>query len=127
MSCCRRLAAVLAGVDLDFQLQPGFRLSLGRKPEDQMRGMPRLFPVALAQPAECIPDGIDGVTDGLRPNLDQIDVLGIAQRTIKQQLVDGGAAPEGDRPGVTDRRNGARDVRRNGARIRWTEQASRGG
>jgi hypothetical protein len=28
--------------------------------------------------------------------------------------------------GVTDRRNGAGDDRRNGARIRWTEQASRG-
>jgi hypothetical protein len=51
---------------------------------------------AFAQPRQRVPDSIDGVADGLCPRLHQIEVLGVSQRPLEKQFVDGGTAAEGD-------------------------------
>jgi hypothetical protein len=71
-------------------------IGLGCELEDQMHRMPGLFTVALAEPRQGVTDRIDGTADGFGPRLHQVDVLRIAQRLLEQQLVDRGAAAEGN-------------------------------
>ena len=61
--------------------------------------MAGLLALALAQPRERIADGVDRGADGLGLRLHQIDIFGVAQRLLEQQLVDGRATAEGDLSG----------------------------
>ena len=66
---------VLAGVDLDLQLERRLWGRLGREAEDQVHRMPRLLAVALAEPGERVADGIDRRADRLGLRLHQVDVF----------------------------------------------------
>ena len=61
--------------------------------------MPGLLAVALAEPRQRVADGVHRGADGLGLCLHQVDVFGVAQRLLEQQLVDGRAAAERDLSG----------------------------
>ena len=86
---------MLARVDLDLELQGRGRLGLGRKAEHEVHRVPGLFALALAQPGECVADGIDRRADRFGFRLHKVDVFRVAQRLLEEQLVDRGSTAEG--------------------------------
>ena len=91
---------MLAGIDLDLQTQPHRRYVLGLEPVAERHPALRLLPPRAAKP------GIERISQGVhhragRPGLylNQIDILGVPRGRRQVELVERGAATEGERPG----------------------------
>ena len=92
-----QLGEMLAGVDLDLEPQPQWRYVLGGETVHQVD--PALLELPLWPAEPRVQDGanpIEGLTDGLRVHLHQIDVLGVSGRRCEVQLVQRGSAAESE-------------------------------
>ena len=61
-----------------------------------MHGMDGRLAFAGTHPSQSSTNGVHRFADGSGLNLDQIDVFGIPQGLLEEQLVDGCAAAKGD-------------------------------
>src|SRR5690606_8626973 len=87
---------VFAGVDLDLELQRRLQIGLRGESKHQVDRVPSLNSIESPKPRQRFPDRINSRADRLRLRLYQVDVFGITQRSLEQQLVDCRATAERD-------------------------------
>ncbi len=91
---------VLARVDLDLEVKPPHRRDLRVEPVEERHTRSRMIPRGRAQPrVQACSNRIKHGPDRARLRLDQVDVLGVAPRSIEHELVEGRAAPQRHGPG----------------------------
>ena len=91
---------MFACIDLDLEAQTNRRNVLGHETVAERHPSFRLFPARFAKPGiENASQGIHHRTGRSGPDLNQIDILGVARGRSEVELVERCASPEGHCPG----------------------------